>query len=70
MKPVKATTDRAWFKLGKAKRVEGSWEITPVQSASTADLFTAAFANCYLHLPANGKKREPGDSVAFTLMDY
>jgi molybdopterin molybdotransferase len=58
---------RHWFMPGAARWIDGVWRIRPIAPRSTADLFNAHRANCYVHIPQGESTLLPGTEVQFEI---
>lgn len=65
-KPQPYHGDRWLFVLATAERKEGAFQVTPQSPVSTADLFSASQANCYLHVPGGSDGLKAGQAVEFS----
>jgi molybdopterin molybdotransferase len=66
--PVRANESRSWFVLGHAEcsRPGGDiWQLQPLPSHSSADIFGARQANCYCEIPPGDRVRQAGESLKF-----
>ena len=65
---IHANESRVWFVLGHADRggsAEQHWSLQPLPGRSSADLFGARRANCYIEVPPGSDVRQVGESVPF-----
>jgi len=63
-----ANSSRAWFVLGRAARngnEETRWSLYPLPGQSSADVFTASRANCYVEVPPGDDMWQVGGTLTF-----
>jgi molybdopterin molybdotransferase len=63
---------RTFFLLAHARAIGSSdpgWEVHPLHSVSSADVFTPCTANCYLRIPPSGSTIPAGRIVCFEWID-
>lgn len=65
---VRSKPGRARFMPGWAEWQAGHWRLKPLPGVSSADIFTTAAANCYLHVPGDRGTLEAGETVSFSLL--
>ena len=66
---VQPRRSRTYFVLAQAQRLHeasADWQIHPLPGASSADMFAACRANCYLEVPPGKKELGPGEILRFT----
>ena len=66
---VRPRRSRTFFVLARAERLHeasSDWQIHPLPGTSSADMFSACRANCYLEVPPGNKEIGPGEVLRFT----
>ncbi len=56
---------RAWPRRSPGQTREQGWRLLPLPGRSSADLFAASQANCYIEVPPGIGMREAGDRLPF-----
>ena len=57
---------RTHFVAATAEHAAGGWRIRPLRGISSADIFAACPANCYVEVPPGSDAAEAGDLLCFT----
>jgi molybdopterin molybdotransferase len=67
LQSIRPTTDRTHFVPARAFWRDDGWLLQPQPGVSSADVFHATAANCYLHIPPGNNDIAEGSIVEFSL---
>ncbi|MCC6125726.1 MAG: molybdopterin molybdotransferase MoeA [Pirellulales bacterium] len=67
LQTIRPKTGRAHFVPAQASWSNDGWQLQPQPGVSSADVFHAAAANCYLHIPPGPVEITQGNDVEFSL---
>ncbi|GAB6166348.1 molybdopterin molybdotransferase MoeA [Thermostilla marina] len=70
--PILPKPGRTHFVLAEAvwNDAQKEWRLTPTPGISSADIFSAVEANCYLEIPAGREKMLPNTIVRFSFLSH
>ena len=65
LEDLKVKSNRSYFPQGNAKNIEGGWNIEPLKSKGSADIFTVTKANSFMMLDEGKYVLSSGENVKF-----